>query len=83
MSSIVCTLCGQQGHKMSKCKELNPPKKDEFFSGGGSCGGGHSHDEDDEKARLKKLNFEYNYIRQTNIKNNSILIFHIKKTFLP
>jgi hypothetical protein len=45
-SGIACTVCGEQGHKPSKCKSLGLPP-DGFYTGGGG-GGGHSHDDDDE-----------------------------------
>jgi hypothetical protein len=38
-------LCGEQGHKPSRCPSLRLPP--DGFSGGGGGGGGHSHDEDD------------------------------------
>ncbi len=41
-----CSLCGEGGHKASRCPALRDPLKDGFQSGGGG-GGGHDHDEDD------------------------------------
>jgi hypothetical protein len=43
-SGIACTVCGEQGHKPSKCKSIGIPP-DGFYSGGG---GGHQHDDDCE-----------------------------------
>ena len=72
-----CTLCGQQGHKASRCKELNPPNPDEFFSGGGG-GGGHSHDDDDENITINKQQMKYlhHIIKILNQRQS-------RKTFLP
>lgn len=39
-----CFVCGEQGHKASKCKYLGVPP-DGFYTGGGG-GGGHDHDEE-------------------------------------
>lgn len=45
-----CLICGEQGHKSSRCKSIAIPP-DGFFTGGGG-GGGHSHDDDDEKCTI-------------------------------
>ncbi len=44
-----CRLCGEQGHKPSRCPMLGVPP-DGFYSGGGGGGGGHDHDEDDASS---------------------------------
>ena len=40
-----CFVCGEEGHKASKCKSLGVPP-DGFYTGGGG-GGSHDHDEED------------------------------------
>ena len=40
-----CFVCGEQGHKASKCKSLGVPPEG-FYTGGGR-GGSHDHDEED------------------------------------
>ena len=42
-----CLICGEQGHKSSRCKSIGIPP--EGFFTGGNGGGSHDHD-DDEKA---------------------------------
>jgi len=45
----ICFVCGEQGHKASKCKSLGLPP-DGFYTGGGG-GGGHNHDEEDSLVK--------------------------------
>jgi hypothetical protein len=40
-----CMLCGEQGHKPSRCPTVRLPP-DGFYTGGGG-GGGHDHDDDE------------------------------------
>ncbi len=50
-----CIVCGEAGHRPSRCAELRTPLKD-GFQGGGGGGGGHSHDDDeDERLRLMRV----------------------------
>ena len=46
-SGITCIVCGEEGHRPSKCKAIGIPPEG-FYTGGG---GGHQHDDDcDEKV---------------------------------
>ena len=47
-ATLACTVCGEAGHKASRCKSLGLPPPG--FHTGGNGGGGHSHDDEDEKA---------------------------------
>ena len=57
-SGIACTVCGEQGHKPSKCKSIGIPPEG-FYSGGG---GGHQHDDDCEDS----LSIAYWLVAQTD-----------------
>jgi hypothetical protein len=56
-----CSICGNAGHKPSRCAELRAPLK-EGFQGGGGGGGGHSHDEDDEEKSCAFLFHDSDFI---------------------
>lgn len=54
-----CSVCGEQGHSMTKCPTLIAPLQPGFFTGGGGGGGG-GNEEDDSiyfslLARSKKI----------------------------
>ena len=44
-----CVVCGEGGHRPSKCPSLHIPLKDGFWSGGNG-GGGHDHGDDDDEG---------------------------------
>ena len=51
-SGIACIVCGEEGHRASRCKSAGLPP-DGFYSGGG---GGHQHDDDcEETASISHL----------------------------
>lgn len=51
-----CVICGNAGHRASRCAELRAPLK-EGFQGGGGGGGGHSHDEEEECLHTSGFTF--------------------------
>lgn len=42
-----CSICGEMGHRPTKCPELYKDLDEGFYQGGGQ-GGGHSHDDEEE-----------------------------------
>lgn len=65
-SGIACTVCGEDGHKPSKCRSLRLPP-DGFYTGGGG-GGGHSHDDEDES-----ITCAYWLVGQTDSQDDEVL----------
>lgn len=53
MSSAMCMVCGEAGHRSSRCKSLRIPPLD--FETGCGGGGGHSHDDEDESISYLQL----------------------------
>jgi hypothetical protein len=50
-----CSLCGEGGHRASRCPDLCDPLKEGFFKGGGGGGGGDCDDHDhDERVKLDR-----------------------------
>jgi hypothetical protein len=58
VSQNVCYVCGEEGHRSSKCTELRAPKTDGFHKPSQSSGGGGG--EDDE--HLHNMKDAYNNI---------------------
>lgn len=50
-SASACTVCGEAGHRATRCAALHAPLKDGFWAGGNG-GGGHGGDEEDDTCRV-------------------------------
>ncbi len=57
-----CTVCGEAGHKSSKCTSLNPPANGEFHKGSASSQGGG--DDGDEKILKTHITLQKMYNSQ-------------------
>lgn len=53
MDGIKCSMCGEGGHRVSRCPDLCDPLKEGFFQGGGGGGGG-CDDEHDDQMKLDR-----------------------------
>ncbi len=50
-----CSLCGEGGHRASRCPDLCDPLREGFFKGGGGGGGGDCDDHDhDDRVKLDR-----------------------------
>ncbi len=51
-----CSLCGEGGHRASRCPDLCDPLREGFFKGGGRGGGGDCDDHDhDDRVKLEQM----------------------------
>lgn len=66
-SSSKCAVCGEGGHKPSRCKALRIPP--EGFFTGGDGGGGHGGDDEDEA--LEQITTLI-YVSQQQIQNGLV-----------
>ncbi len=82
-----CSLCGEGGHRASRCPDLCDPLREGFFKGGGGGGGGdcddHDHDDHVKLDRLATAGVLAVLRRTWNTHEDSLRYLRLKKQSSP